>query len=77
MAYMAMPKHKNPCPRGHKMYNFGKPLFGNYHPLYTQFVWTMPMSGEEKSFTSIFQFLPKNFLSLEWGSSQKITMPYL
>ena len=59
MAYMAMPKHKNPCPRGHKMYNFGKPLFGNYHPLYTQFVWSMPMSGEEKFsvFTQKFSFL--------------------
>ena len=67
--YMAMPKHKNPCPRGHKMYNFGKPLFGNYHPLhvYTQFVWSMPMSGEEKKFYINFSVFTQKFSFLGVG----------
>ena len=30
MTYMATPKHKNPCPRGHEIYNFGRPFLG-YH----------------------------------------------
>ena len=28
--YMATPEHKNPCPRGHEIYNFGRPFLG-YH----------------------------------------------
>ena len=26
MTYMASPQHKNPCPRGHEIYNFGRPI---------------------------------------------------
>ena len=26
MTYMATPQHKNPCPRGHEIYNFGRPF---------------------------------------------------
>ena len=30
MTEMAMPYHKNPCPRGHEIYNFGRPLLRHY-----------------------------------------------
>ena len=41
ITYMATPLHKNPCPGGNDIYNFGRPL------LYTLFVWTMSRSSEE------------------------------
>ena len=28
MTYMATPRHKNLCPGGHGIYNFGKPFIG-------------------------------------------------
>ena len=31
MANMATPKHKNPCPRGHKIYNFGRAFPGHHY----------------------------------------------
>ena len=30
MIYMAMPQHKNPCPGGHEIYNFGGPFLGHH-----------------------------------------------
>ena len=29
--YMATPLHKNPCLRGHKIYNFGKVFLGHHY----------------------------------------------
>ena len=26
-----MPQHKKPCPGGHEIYNFGKPIFGHLY----------------------------------------------
>ena len=31
MTYIATHYHKNPCPRGHENYNFGKPLLGHHY----------------------------------------------
>ena len=31
MTYMATPPHKNPCPRGHEIYNFGRPFLGHHY----------------------------------------------
>ena len=28
---MATPQHKNPCLRGHVIYNLSKPFFGHHH----------------------------------------------
>ena len=28
---MATPKHKNPCPGGHEIYNFGRPFLGHHY----------------------------------------------
>ena len=30
-SYMAMSWHKNPCHRGHEMYNFGRPFLGHHY----------------------------------------------
>ena len=29
--YMVMPLHKNPCPGGHEIYNFGRQILGHYY----------------------------------------------
>ena len=29
--YIAMPEHKNPCPTGLEMYNFGRPFLGHHY----------------------------------------------
>ena len=29
MTYMTTPMHKNPCPRGHEIYNFGRIFLGH------------------------------------------------
>ena len=31
MTYMATPYHKNICPGGHEMYNFGRPFLGHHY----------------------------------------------
>ena len=31
MTYMATPLHKNPCPGGHEIYNFGRPFLGHHY----------------------------------------------
>ena len=28
---MATPLHKNPCPGGHEIYNFGRPFLGHHY----------------------------------------------
>ena len=31
MTYMAMPLHKNPCPRGNEIYNFDRPFLSRHY----------------------------------------------
>ena len=31
---MATHQHKNPCPRGHEIYNFGRPILGHHYYMY-------------------------------------------
>ena len=45
MTKLATPSHRNPCPGGHGIYNFGKLSWSLL--LYVQFVWNMPRSREE------------------------------
>ena len=28
------PEHKNPCPRGHEIYNFGRPFLGHHYYIF-------------------------------------------
>ena len=51
---VTMPKHKNPCPVGHGIYNFGRPFFG-YH--YFMLSFSYLCQGEEKKiFKQIMHF---------------------
>ena len=65
---MTTPLHKNPCPRGHEIYSFGRPIPVRHY--YTRSVYE-PCPGVDKNFyfrnTSIFHFLPKNYLPLGEG----------
>ena len=35
MCNMPMPQHKNPCPKGNEIYNFGRPFFGHHNCILT------------------------------------------
>ena len=41
MTYMATPQLRNPCSKGHEIYNFGRPFLG-HHYYNLRFVWTTP-----------------------------------
>ena len=32
--YMTLPKYKNPCPGGHKIYNYGIPYLGHHYYIF-------------------------------------------
>ena len=63
---MATPLHKNPCPGGHEIYNFGRPFLGHYY--YTLSLYGLCPRVEKKIFFSeIHQFytlLPQNYFPL-------------
>ena len=46
--YMAMHQHKNPCPRGHIIYNLGRPFLG--HQYYTLSLTEAGLGVEEEIF---------------------------
>ena len=46
MTYMTTPQHKNFCPVGHKIYNFGIHVLG-HHNCFIYFVCSMPGSRGE------------------------------
>ena len=50
---MATPLHKNPCPRGHQIYNFGRPFLGHYYILGLS---DLCLGKEKKIFKEIMQF---------------------
>ena len=54
MTYMATPQHKNPCPGGHEIYNFGRPFLG-YH-YYILGLSDQCLGVEKKIFQEIHQF---------------------
>ena len=77
---MATPLHLNPCPGGHKIYNFGRPFRGNHH-------YTLSLSEpcpwvEKKIFQEIQQFYtfyPKITSPLgggSWNLQFLVSLPY-
>ena len=46
MTCMAMLQHKNPCPEGHEIYNFGRPFF-DYHYYTISLSEPMPLGRED------------------------------
>ena len=51
MTYMVTPSHKNPCPRGHEIYNFGRPFL--CHHLYILSLFDLCLGVENKIFKEI------------------------
>ena len=49
-----MPKHKNPCPRGHEIYNFGTPFLGHHH--YIRGLSDLCLGIEKKIFKEVMHF---------------------
>ena len=54
MTYMAMPWHKNPCPGGHEIYNFGRPFLGLHY--YILSLSDLCLGVEKKIFKGIMHF---------------------
>ena len=54
MTYMATPVHKNPCPRGHEIYNFGRPFLGHHY--YILGLSDLCLGIEKNIFKEIMQF---------------------
>ena len=57
VTYMATPEHKNPCPRGHEIYNCGRAFLGHHY-------YILGLSdlclGVEKIFKEIMHFWELN-----------------
>ena len=58
---MAMPLHKNPCPRGHEIYNFGRPFLGHHY--YILGLSDLCQRAEKKIFKEIMQFNYMTYLA--------------
>ena len=37
-----MPSQKNPCPRGHEIYNFGRTFLGHYYYIIIIYIFSLP-----------------------------------
>ena len=71
MTDMATPQHKNPCPEGHEMYNFG-------HHYYTLRL-SEPCPLVEKKKYICFTRFTQNYLPFGWGSwnlQVLVSLPY-
>ena len=54
MTYMTTPSHKNPCHRGHEIYNFGRPFLGHHY--YILGLCDLCLGIEKKIFKEIIHF---------------------
>ena len=54
MTHMATPQHKNPCPGGHEIYNFGGPFRGHHY--YILSLSNLCLGVEKKIFKEIMHF---------------------
>ena len=54
MTYMGTPKHKNPCPGGHEIYNFVRPFL--VHHYYILSLFDLCLGVEKKIFKEIMYF---------------------
>ena len=74
---MATPQHKNPCSRGHEIYNFSRPFLGHHY--YTLSLYG-PWPGVEmnifKEIHQFYTFYPPNYLPLRWRA-MNFTIPCL
>mgnify|MGYP003683667425 FL=1 len=54
MTYMATPEHKIPCPRGHEIYNFGRPFLVQHYYIFG--LSDLCLRVEKKIFKEIMHF---------------------
>ena len=54
MTYMATPYHKNPCPWGHEIYNFGRPFLGHHYNIFSLF--NLCLGVEKKILKGLMHF---------------------
>ena len=54
ITYMATPMHKNSCPRGYEIYNFGRPFLGHHY--YKLSLSDLCLKVEKKIFKEIIFF---------------------
>ena len=54
MTYMATPQHKNPCPGGHEIYNFGRPFLGHHY--YVRSLSDLCLGVKKRIFKGIMHF---------------------
>ena len=54
MTYMTMAQYKNSCPKGHKIYNFGRPFLGHHY--YILSLSDLCMGADKKIFKEIMHF---------------------
>ena len=76
MTYMAIPQHKNHCPGGHEIYNFGRPFLGHHYYIFS--LSDLCLGLEKKIFlrnTSILHILLQKHLPLGVGV-MKFTIPF-
>ena len=60
--YIAMPQHKNPCPGGHEIYNFGRIFLGHHY--YTLSLSDLCHGVEEKIFKETKPFHYMTFMAI-------------
>ena len=61
MTYMALPLHKNPCPRGHEIYNFDRPFLGHHY--YILGLSDLCLGVEKKIFKEIMHFYYMTYMA--------------
>ena len=72
---MAMPLHKNPCPWGHGIYNFGRSFLCHHYYTFSLYG---PCTRIEKIFKEIHQF--NNFypkITSPWGGGGSGNLQFL
>ena len=62
MTYMAMPLHKNPCPRGHEIYNYDRPFLSHHY--YILALSHLCLGIEKKIVKEIMQFHNMRYMAM-------------
>ena len=65
-----MPQHKNPCPGGHIIYNFGRPFLGHHYYILSLSVLCLGRREEDILIHQFYIFYPK--ITSPWGVGHEI-----
>ena len=67
MTYKATPKHKNPCPGGHEIYNFGRPFLCHHNYILSLSV--LCLGVEKKIFKEIMHFHYMTYMATPYNKN--------